>query len=219
MFHEIRPNSSRPLSFFLPFPLQTELSNWTGTIVLLFISGICNFAQNMIAFSVLNLVSPLSYAVANATKRIMVISISLLMLRNPVNTFNIIGMMTAILGVFLYNKVNTHVFNVFFSTTKEECKKTMSIYMPLLFSPGEIRFQQGGQEEAAASFSTGYGFIRQTPVQRLRALRSQLRLSARSEHSTHRPLSVQPAGLHNQLQLQAVCCVSRTLWRTVKTGL
>ena len=72
---------------------------------MLLCAGLFNTLHNVLAFSVLAMVSPLSYAVANATKRIVIIGGSLIILQNPVSPMNIVGMLVAIFGVLSYNKV------------------------------------------------------------------------------------------------------------------
>jgi hypothetical protein len=53
-------------------------------VLLLFFDGIFSMLQNVFAFTVLAMVTTLSYAVANATKRVVIIGASLVFLQNPV---------------------------------------------------------------------------------------------------------------------------------------
>lgn len=85
-------------AFKIPSELNTEV------LMLLAADGCLHWLQNLLAFTLLKLVTPLTYAVANVTKRIAVITVSLLLLKNPVTMTNVAGMMMAVLGVFCYNR-------------------------------------------------------------------------------------------------------------------
>lgn len=66
--------------------------------LLLLLDGGFNYLQNVIAFTLLSMVTPLTYSVTNCTKRISIIISSLITLKNPVGYTNIVGML---LGMFL----------------------------------------------------------------------------------------------------------------------
>lgn len=111
------------LLLFLPFWLYFDFvhivnepifstDSSSRVIFLLALDGVLNWLQNIIAFSVMSLVTSLTYAVASASKRIFVIAVSLLALGNPVTGTNIFGMMLAIFGVLAYNKAKYDARNV-----------------------------------------------------------------------------------------------------------
>ena len=100
-----------PVWFYFDFsavivhPAWTNENSTVSIVFLLFCDGVCHWLQNLVAFTVMSKVSKLSYAVASATKRVCIITVSLLLLQNHVTFMNVVGMVTAIIGVFLYNKV------------------------------------------------------------------------------------------------------------------
>eukprot|EP01121_Diplochlamys_sp_Union-15-3_P022838 TRINITY_DN9848_c0_g1_i1.p1 TRINITY_DN9848_c0_g1~~TRINITY_DN9848_c0_g1_i1.p1 ORF type:complete len:358 (+),score=25.19 TRINITY_DN9848_c0_g1_i1:50-1075(+) len=76
-----------------------------GKLTLLFIfNGFCHFAQNIMAFNALSMVTPLTYSVANTIKRVIVIIASIFYFGNIPSTLNAVGMILAIFGIFLYNR-------------------------------------------------------------------------------------------------------------------
>ena len=106
----------------------TELN--TETLVLLLVDGALHWLQNILAFTLLKLVATLTYAVANVTKRIAVISVSLLLLKNPVTWVNMGGMAMAILGETFRKQLlcsctlcNFSNFQEYSVTTEQSSKK------------------------------------------------------------------------------------------------
>lgn len=75
------------------------------TIEFLF-NGTFHFGQNILAFILLSMVSPVTYSVASLIKRVWVIIVAILWFRNPTTPLQAVGIGLTFLGLYLYDRTN-----------------------------------------------------------------------------------------------------------------
>ena len=78
-----------------------------GRLTLEFIfNGVTHFAQNILAFILLSMVSPVTYSVASLIKRVFVIVMALVWFRSPTTPIQAAGIGLTFLGLYLYDRTN-----------------------------------------------------------------------------------------------------------------
>ncbi|KAI1004705.1 hypothetical protein K3495_g3510 [Podosphaera aphanis] len=79
-----------------------------GRLALEFVfNGTFHFAQNIIAFVLLSMVSPVTYSVASLIKRVFVIVIAILWFRSPTTNVQALGIALTFIGLYLYDKTKS----------------------------------------------------------------------------------------------------------------
>ncbi|KAJ5714513.1 uncharacterized protein N7483_011694 [Penicillium malachiteum] len=79
-----------------------------GALVIEFIfNGVSHFAQNILAFVLLSMVSPVSYSVASLVKRVFVIVVAIVWFGSTTTSIQAVGIALTFLGLYLYDR-NSH---------------------------------------------------------------------------------------------------------------
>ena len=69
------------------------------------ISGFSSYCYNEVSFWILGSISPMTHAVGNTIKRVVIIMASIIILKSPISTHGVIGSAVAVIGTFLYSFV------------------------------------------------------------------------------------------------------------------
>ncbi|KAG6029912.1 hypothetical protein E4U40_000221 [Claviceps sp. LM458 group G5] len=78
-----------------------------GRLTIEFIfNGVFHFAQNMLAFVLLSMVSPVTYSVASLIKRVFVIVLAILWFRSPTTPVQAVGIALTFLGLYMYDRTS-----------------------------------------------------------------------------------------------------------------
>lgn len=78
-----------------------------GRLALEFIfNGVFHFGQNIIAFVLLSMVSPVTYSVASLIKRVFVVVMAILWFRNPTTMLQGVGIALTFFGLYLYDRTS-----------------------------------------------------------------------------------------------------------------
>ncbi|GAO14895.1 uncharacterized protein UV8b_05062 [Ustilaginoidea virens] len=69
-------------------------------------NGVFHFAQNILAFVLLSMVSPVTYSVASLIKRVFVIVLAIVWFRSPTTSVQAVGIAMTFLGLYLYDRTS-----------------------------------------------------------------------------------------------------------------
>ena len=92
-----------------------------------FFNGIFHFAQNLLAFILLSLVSPVTYSVASLIKRVFVIVIAIVWFGNSTTSLQAVGIAFTFLGLYLYDRTSDSA-----KANRRAKMESLSIEKPLL---------------------------------------------------------------------------------------
>lgn len=84
-----------------PYDRRTFVLSW------LLCNGLVHFAQNILAFNVLSMVSPVTYSIASLLKRVFVIVLAILWFRQSVTRLQWFGIGLTFYGLWMYNDSKT----------------------------------------------------------------------------------------------------------------
>ena len=91
-----------------PEPLSLSFITPMLPLILL-LDGFMSFSQNILAFTLLSMCSPLTYSIANCSKRVAIISLSFLFFSmNNISTTSIVGIVISLFGILCYNFAKHH---------------------------------------------------------------------------------------------------------------
>lgn len=76
---------------------------------LFILNGASHFAQNILAFNILSLVSPVTYSIASLIKRIFVIAVSIIYFGDIISVLQGCGISITFFGLYMYNKARGSV--------------------------------------------------------------------------------------------------------------
>ncbi|KAL8712817.1 MAG: hypothetical protein Q9220_003025 [cf. Caloplaca sp. 1 TL-2023] len=88
-----------------PFP-ASPAHKTTNLPLEFFFNGIFHFGQNILAFVLLSMVSPVTYSVASLIKRVFVIVVSIVWFGNATTSVQAVGIVLTFLGLYLYDRTS-----------------------------------------------------------------------------------------------------------------
>ena len=146
-------SSTAAFVFMLPMWFYTEglellanqavQANFDSSVAVLFLAnGITHFGQNIFAFTIMTLVSPVTYSIASLFKRVIIIVSAIVYFHTPVTLLNALGLLLTFGGLYLYNNA------------RDSHKASRTATLPTATSAGGL-LPTGAPGSPAASVAAG----------------------------------------------------------------